>query len=422
MTTHLIRRGGRYSIRRRVPSDLIPIVGKREVVRALGTSARTVAVALCRLEGVRMDAEWDALRSTPHLPPNKLTLPAPVEPATARLTAQPAKKTRRSATDERDLADVMDAWAKERQPQARTVAMVTKVITRFRQMVGKMPVASIERKHVVAFKTALLDSGQTGVNTDKQLTMLRTLLAYAVNQGWMLADPSKGVRVGERRNAKAVRLPFDLPALKRIFTSPVYTEGQRPEGGGGAATYWMPLLALYTGARLEELAQLSPDDVHQASYVDASGSQASAWIIRISDMGEGQEVKTATSRRRVPVHADLIALGFIDYVQTITGPRLFPLLKTDSDGREGGLFGKWFGKHIRKIGIVDRRMVFHSFRHLLKHTMRECGITEEVSDAITGHASASVGRRYGATLYPLAPLVDAMQRYRIHGLPLPQRA
>jgi integrase len=184
----------------------------------------------------------------------------------------------------------------------------------------------------------------------------------------------------------------------------------------------MPLLALYTGARLEELAQLSPDDVHQASYVDASGSQASAWIIRISDMGEGQEVKTATSRRRVPVHADLIALGFIDYVQTITGPRLFPLLKTDSDGREGGLFGKWFGKHIRKIGIVDRRMVFHSFRHLLKHTMRECGITEEVSDAITGHASASVGRRYGATLYPLAPLVDAMQRYRIHGLTLPRRA
>lgn len=53
--------------------------------------------------------------------------------------------------------------------------------------------------------------------------------------------------------------------------------------------------------------------------------------------------------------------------------------------------------------------------------MRESGVSEEVSDAITGHASASVGRRYGATLYPLSPLVDAMQRYRIYGLPLPAK-
>lgn len=415
MCTHLIRRGARYSIRRRVPADLIAVIGKREVVRALGTSNRAEAVWRCRLEGVRMDAEWDALRCKPH------NSEKPTVSISTAVAPKPIKQPRRAAADERDLADVVDAWAKERKPQPRTVAMVEKTVNRFRQMVGRMPVADIQRRHVIAFKNALLESGQTAVNTDKQLTMLRTMMAYAMNQGWILADPSKGVRVGERRNAKAVRLPFDLPALKRIFSSPVYTEGHHPVGGGGPATYWMPLLALYTGARLEELAQLSPDDIQQATYVDASGAQQSAWIIRISDIGEGQEVKTATSRRRVPVHADLISLGFIDYAQSVTGARLFPLLKMDSDGREGGLFGKWFGKQIRKLGILDRRMVFHSFRHLLKHTMRECGISEEVSDAITGHTSGSVGRRYGATLYPLAPLVDAMQRYRVHGLTLPDR-
>jgi hypothetical protein len=81
--------------------------------------------------------------------------------------------------------------------------MVDKTTSRFRQMVGKMPVADIQRKQVIAFKNALLASWQTVVNTDKQLTMLRTMVAYAMNQGWILADPSKGVRVGERRNAEA---------------------------------------------------------------------------------------------------------------------------------------------------------------------------------------------------------------------------
>lgn len=69
MCTHLIRRGGRYSIRRRVPSDLIAVLGRREVVRALGTGDRAEAVRRCRLEGVRLDAEWAALRGQPHAHP-----------------------------------------------------------------------------------------------------------------------------------------------------------------------------------------------------------------------------------------------------------------------------------------------------------------------------------------------------------------
>jgi integrase len=418
MCTHLIRRGGRYSIRRRVPSDLISIVGRREVVRALGTSDRAEAVWRCRLEGVRLDAEWAAIRGKPaaFLPPQ----PPQLQAVTVAEKAQPVRSTRAGMSDTgKRLPDVIDAWERERRPQARSVGIVRKVADRFRTMVGPFAVESITRQRCIAFKAALLEAGQTPVNTDKQLTVFSTLLQYASDQGWIDVNPARGVRVGARANAKAARLPFDLPALRLIFGSTIYTAGDRPGAAAGEAAYWLPLLALYTGARLEELAQLAPGDVHEASYVDASGNQRSAWVIRISDIGEGQAVKTATSRRRVPVHAELVALGFIEYTQAAIGPRLFPLLKIDTDGREGGLFGKWFGKHIRRLGIMDRRMVFHSFRHLLKHTMRECGITEEVSDAITGHASASVGRRYGATLYPLAPLVDAMARYRIHGLTLP---
>lgn len=463
MCTHLIKRGSRYYIRRRVPTDLISLVGKSEVTKALGTSDRSEAVTLCRAEGVRLDTEWQALRvsvkpSVVHVNPHptrehqedwedaQASLDEGVREAEAdaheeavqarvaierevqrRLAANTTTAAKPNATSKparpagRMLPDVIDAWAKERQPQARTVQIAERTARRFREVVGPVPVASISRQHVIAFKDALLSSGQTAINTDKILTMLSALLSYAYDQGWLNMNPAKGVKVGARSNAKAARLPFDLPALKLIFGSPVYTQHARPDGGAGEAAYWIPLLALYTGARLEELAQLQPSDIQQATYQDASGSPCSSWILRISDEGEGQGVKTATSRRRVPVHPDLIALGFIDYAQSVSGPRLFPALKSDKEGREGALFGKWFGKWIHKLGITDSRMVFHSFRHLLKHTMRECGISEEVSDAITGHASGSVGRRYGATLYPLAPLVDAMSRYRIHGLSLPSR-
>lgn len=469
MCTHLIKRGSRYYIRRRVPLDLISLVGKSEVTKALGTSDRAEAVTRCRLEGVRLDHEWQALRAaqneqrkrnaahdSPHSTrqhqedwedaqasldeglredeaeaheaaiQTRVAIEREVQrrlgsTATRTSIAKPKPVRPTGSAQSRMLPDVIDAWAKERQPQARTVQIAERTARRFREVVGPVPVASISRQHIIAFKDALLSSGQTAINTDKILTMLSALLSYALDQGWLNANPAKGVKVGARSNAKAARLPFDLPALKLIFGSPVYTQQARPDGGAGEAAYWLPLLALYTGARLEELAQLQPSDIQQATYQDASGSPCSVWCIRISDEGEGQGVKTATSRRRVPIHADLIALGFIDYAQSITGPRLFPALKPDREGREGALWGKWFGKYIHKLGITDSRMVFHSFRHLLKHTMRECGVSEEVSDAITGHASASVGRRYGATLYPLSPLVDAMQRYRIYGLPLPAK-
>ncbi|HTR10683.1 MAG TPA: DUF6538 domain-containing protein [Paraburkholderia sp.] len=64
MCTHLIKRGSRYYIRRRVPSDLVSILGKSEVTKALGTSNLEDAKRLCRLEGSRLDAEWSALRHT----------------------------------------------------------------------------------------------------------------------------------------------------------------------------------------------------------------------------------------------------------------------------------------------------------------------------------------------------------------------
>jgi integrase len=493
MCTHLQKRDGRYYFRRRVPLDLVPILGKTEISKALGTSNRAEAVRLCRAESLLTDQLFASARSPQPDPVSaritaitsasspfpgreaeeahdeaeavyssddrdddaaqheeavqrteavvreahrRAGVPLPEKAPTlyekylaqqdaapnAQLAAQQAIAKAAQPTSAKSdlyLPALIDAWAKERTPQQRTIGIACKVAGRFRKLVGLVPVPAIERSHVVAFKDTLLKSGQTPANTDKQLTILSMLLNYATMQGHVPSNAAKGIKVGERRNAKAARIPFDLPALKLIFGSTIYTSGERPGAGAGEASYWLPLLALYTGARVEELAQLAPSDVQEAAYTDASGAAHAAWVIRVSDEGEGQELKTASSRRRIPIHSDLIALGFVKYAASMKSSRLFPDLKPDVTGTESGNWVKWFSKHKRALGITDGRMVFHSFRHLFKHTLRELHVTEEVNDALTGHSSASVGRRYGATLYPLAPLVDAMGRFRIHGLTIP---
>jgi integrase len=248
----------------------------------------------------------------------------------------------------------------------------------------------------------------------------------ALPQDLLRIDFFDVVRCQERtgRNQKATRQPFDVPALNAIFSSPVYTEGFRPEGGAWEAAHWLPLLALFTGARLEELAQLRREDVYEERYHAEGDAERSAWVLRITNEGEGQGVKNTGSIRRIPLHAGILTRGFVEFVQAQAGkPRLFDRLKKNSYGTDGGLFGKWFSKYLRgKCKVTDPRMVFHSFRHGFKDLCRQAQISDEVSDALSGHVSGKVSRRYGATNYPLAPLVGAVAKIRVPGLQLPRKS
>jgi hypothetical protein len=57
---------------------LVSVIGSKEITKPLGTSDRAEAVTRCRLEGVRLDAEWSALSSTSKRcapPPRRLSAP-----------------------------------------------------------------------------------------------------------------------------------------------------------------------------------------------------------------------------------------------------------------------------------------------------------------------------------------------------------
>ncbi|MBA3678497.1 MAG: site-specific integrase, partial [Sphingosinicella sp.] len=257
-----------------------------------------------------------------------------------------------------------------------------------------------------------------------KLSRLRTVLQWAADNDYAESNVAAGITIKDTDAAKNKRKEFDLGSLNSIFGSPVFSEGARPAGGKGEAAYWLPLLALFTGARLEELGQLRPSDVSLEHYPDGDGAAQSGWFIRImEDAGEDDlKIKNAASERRIPVHPELERLGFIRFVQSAKAAgdaRLFPKLKTNVYGRLAAKWGEWFSGYLRGVcGVTDKRMVFHSFRHTFKHYARHAGIIEGVQRQIMGHSPGDVADEYGSG-YSLFQAVEGMRLYKVPGLSLP---
>ena len=216
-------------------------------------------------------------------------------------------------------------------------------------------------------------------------------------------QPGSGDQGSRPEANREKRLPYETEDLKAIFRSLVYSSGARPAAGAGEAAYWLPLLALFTGARLEELGQLLVTDVKRESGV---------CYLDINTLDEGKSLKTRSSRRRVPLHAELIRLGFLKYVSKLPPQgSLWPDPKPDNKGKLTGNWSKWWGRYARQeAGITDPRKVFHSFRHTFKDATRAAGIDEALSDALTGHSGGGVRRTYGRG-YPIEKLAEAIGLY-----------
>jgi integrase len=460
MTNHLLKRGATYSIRRKVPADLVDHLKRREIVRSLGTKDPAEARRRVREASVQIDREFDEARAamngtTSARPPfqfkasiaydemmatggqdeldrlnledenraerffdtygveraDMLTAVKAVGtiPTTPRPTApvpQPATQTPTALS----LAALVERWATERKPTGGAVEQMNLVATRFYEHVGRIPIATITRHHAVTLKDKLLASGLAASSVNRYMGLFFTLMKYAHDNS-LIPNQLARVPVVVKRTEKA-RISFSAAAVSAIFTSPVYTDpGYRPNRGAGEAAYWVPLLGLFTGGRLEELCQLATDDV----YIEDEH-----WCVRfVVNTERGQRVKNAGSVRRIPLHPELIRLGFVRYVESRRGEsRLFDLPR-NRHGRVGPGWSKWFGEYLRNVcKVSDTRMTFHSFRHGWKDAARAAGVARDVMDAYQGHSDGSASSGYGSEFYPLQPLIEAIGRITFTGFPL----
>lgn len=405
----------REILRARLMDDLQDFMAMERVRFASNRAAlegrEQSAYPLWKLKAIVL-AQQEILEPGQHLPIKWLEK---TQQATPTQVAAPTK----IASETVSLEELVQLWQKDKSPgNARTILKADLVVRRFKESQGDLPVHAMTRKHCVAFRDALRAAGQSIANTNSHTDKLRALLAVAQSRDLIQQNPATGLTLKDPIPKAKKRKPFDTTSLVRIFSTKIYTAGHRPKGGAGEAAYWLPLLALLTGAREEELGQLAPSDLRQATYSDENGATVSTWIISITNEGEEQGLKNDGSAVRiVPLHPELIRLGFVEFVESRrTRSRIFYELKPDKQGRETGSWCKWFGRWLRseRCGVTDTRMVFHSFRHTFKDLCRVAEVAEPVNDAFTGHSSLNVvARAYGSDQYPLRPLVQGMQKLRL---------
>lgn len=289
--------------------------------------------------------------------------------------------------DPTKLSGAFDGWRAERKPSERVWSEWTLARRRFIETNGDVQLARLDRGHVRKFKDALIALGLSQASIKKHLSAIRSVLAWAFENGLVQHNVVAGVRVRDAKVQPEARLPYSAGDLELLFSSPIYTAGKRPRAGGGEAAFWLPLMALFLGCRLEEMGQAFVSDIVTMDGV---------LCLDINDRGGGKSVKAVSSRRLVPIHPELLRLGFAQYTASLPSDgRLFPQLKPDRFGKRTGNFSKWFGRWARDLGVEDRRKVFHSFRHTFKLACRRAGIEEEIHDLLTGHRGSGVGRSYG---------------------------
>jgi integrase len=307
-----------------------------------------------------------------------------------------------------------------RKPRPGSAAEAERAVQQFVELHGDLVLTAITKAHGRAFRDALAKlpkalparltrltlpevlkqnlspypkrSAQT---VNKTLALLGGIMARAERDGFFESLPawSNPFHVGFEvaQSEKEPYEPFTLEELQRLFASPVFTRNERPQGGRGEAAFWFPLIALFSGARRTEIAQLRIGDVRQG--------ESGIWYFDFTSEGEDQSLKTASSARSVPVHAELIRLGFLDVLAARVASQpneapLWPGLEPPIDPKVKA-WTKWFGRYLGAHVVDHPAKTFHSFRHTFKRACREAGLGEEIHHALTGHSGGGVGRRYG---------------------------
>lgn len=329
--------------------------------------------------------------------------------------AGPAARALRPGKGPR-LSEVVSYWKASGTKAPRSLQAIDTLVTEFTGMHGNLPLRQIDKAHFVALRDVMLKRVKPAT-VQARFNLLRAAFTVCIedDQFGLSASPMGGVKVRGVDTGEKTRYGFSGEQLQAVFSSPVFTQGVRPVGGRGEAAYWGPLLALHTGARLDELLCLRADGVYEWEGVP---------VLHFRHRPElGQRLKgRAKNNRRVPVHPALIRIGFLDYAKSVQdrGPWLFPdIARTAKVRSHSSAWGAWFGRYLRGLGITDKRVTFHSFRHTFKDSARASSIPEDHHDAMTGHTTSEVARRYGSPEgYPVGALAESMGRLSFGGLDL----
>lgn len=346
------------------------------------------------------------------------------------------------AASARTMSEVFEAWATTQPPEARKLVDEWRTaVRRFTNLFGDVDVAQVTSDMVRSFRDAMrrmpsrpkkdiaeLDvRKQIAIARDENLRTLqgptigklvsgiRVILAHAVDPLRLIkSNPASGVSVTDATSDSDARLPFEPDELRKIFGRGLVQLGRERLSD---SEFWLLLLAPLTGARIEEMGKLRPNNIRQERGIDYIAIERDPRAVRRKEAAEGKASKRAkreASYRHIPVHWLLKEAGFLTFVerQRERGAEwLFDDLDADKYGSRSKNVSRRLIRGIRAIGIKEEEKVFYSFRHAMKRACRNTSMKEEIADLLAGHAPAHIGRKYGAgaDLHVLRDAVDMIE-------------
>ncbi|WP_454701520.1 tyrosine-type recombinase/integrase [Agrobacterium burrii] len=327
-------------------------------------------------------------------------------------TPRRSKSAKSAMSGEASLTGLVNSWWKEAKALGRSESTYESYGNSFRllsRFLGHDDALRVAPEDIIRFKDFRLStpSEKTGKPVSPKtlkgsdLTAFESVFDWAVSNRKLPSNPASGVTVKMGKKVKLRERDFtDDEAAAILRGANAVDLGPTPRNSlkTRLAKRWVPWLCAYSGSRLGELVQLRKEDFRE---------EEGAWIMRVTP--EAGTVK-GKEFRDVPLHPHLVAMGFVEMVQTAKGGYLF------MDIKEGSTFrGVWQSKKNR-LAEFAREYVKdpnvapnHGWRHTFKSKGFEAGIQEKVLDAICGHAPSSVGRSYGTVT--LRTKIDAIRAF-----------
>ncbi|RYH02008.1 site-specific integrase [Salipiger sp. IMCC34102] len=258
--------------------------------------------------------------------------------------------------------------------------------------------------------------GLSPTTVNRHIDHLKQILNKAEEDGIALRHKvnTTKLRMKDSKRDRDKRASFRKKELETLFAHSLWTGHRRPERRHEAGEflikdgkYWCPLIASVTGARLEEIAALTVTDI---------GVEDGIYYFSF-DENEIRNLKTLASRRRVPIHPALIAIGFLDHVERMRCKKSVAIFPEMAPGKGAkSRYGKHLGYNWRRaldtaLDGNPRQLCFHSIRHFVNKAIRDMNdVPKLVRLNILGQEAEDTNDRVYAEDSELPVMLDVISR------------
>jgi len=292
----------------------------------------------------------------------------------------------------KDLMSLEDLYEKFKQhrignqkwkdPETQDKREYGPIVREFGSVVGKKPVHQLTHEDAVKYFEHTILRIDIALGTKKRnLTRIKTLLRFGKDQ-YKVPDITGPLQItADYKKTHKSYVRFSKADLEALFDSEAY----KTNGFKKASQYWLPLIGLYSGARIDEPASLLVTEVRQMESV---------WCYFMSSKEANEGGKNDYAPRWVPIHPKLLEAGFLDYWEAVKAEghtRLFPEMGNAERDGCGKRATADFTEYRRSVGVGlltgRSNKAYHSFRSTLISELKERGVDGDMRRSLVGHAS-----------------------------------